>query len=253
MGLQSVRGRPRHGVLILAWLAAGIGAFATSDQPPLAPRVLVDGVVINVPQRTLFLMRGGDVVVHYPIAVGARGWPTFLGPFTLVVKETDPVWDVPVSIQEEQRRLGKPVLTRVRPGPTNPLGRYWLGLSVPGYGIHGTNAPASIGKFATHGCIRMGNEDIADLFARVEVGTAGLSIYEPLIVALRDGGLWLEAHRDGYGRDKRDGFAHVLAETRRLAPAMAMAVNHDLVRRILRERDGQARRIDVAGEHGIFR
>lgn len=152
MGLESVRyRRHRHRLLILAWLVAGLAASATSDLPPLAPLALADGIVVNVPQRMLFLMRGGNVAVRYPIAVGTRGWQTFLGPFTVIVKETDPVWDVPVSIQEEQRRLGKPVLTRGLPGPANPLGRYWLGLSVPGYGIHGTNAPASIGKFATHG------------------------------------------------------------------------------------------------------
>ena len=252
MGVYRIRDRRgRHRLLILACLAACGAALAATDTLHLVPSGLADGVVLNVPQRMLFLMRDGDVAARYPVAIGTRGWPTFIGPFTIVVKETDPVWDVPASIQEEQRQLGKRVLTRVRPGPSNPLGKYWLGLSVPGFGIHGTNAPDSIGKFATHGCIRMRAEDIDDLFARVQVGTPGVSIYEPIIVAVLDGGLWLEAHRDVYGADTRDAFAYVLAQAQSAAPALT--VHHDLVRRMLRERDGRVRRIDIPERHGIFR
>jgi L,D-transpeptidase ErfK/SrfK len=252
MGLHRFRGdRNRHRVLIVTGLAVCAAALTAADVPHLVPRALADGVVLNVPQRMLFVMREGDAAARYPIAVGTRKWPTFIGPFTILVKEVDPVWDVPVSIQEEQRLQGKPVLTRVLPGPSNPLGKYWLGLSAPGYGIHGTNTPSSVGKFATHGCVRLRAEDIEDLFARVEVGTPGLSIYEPMIVAVVDGELWLEAHRDPYGLDTRDGFGFVLEEALILAPALM--VDHDLVRRMLRERDGRARRIDVEPDHGIFR
>jgi hypothetical protein len=58
----------------------------------------------------------------------------------------------------------------VAPGPNNPVGTRWMGLSVRGYGIHGTNAPSSIGKAASHGCIRLGKVDLEDLYSRVEVG-----------------------------------------------------------------------------------
>jgi L,D-transpeptidase ErfK/SrfK len=252
MGLQRIRGdRGRHRFLILAGLAVCGAALGAADVPHLVPSALTDGVVLNVPQRLLFVMREGDVIARYPVAVGTRSWPTFIGPFTIVVKETDPVWDVPPSIQEELRQQGKAVLTRVLPGPNNPLGKYWLGLSAAGYGIHGTNAPDSIGKFATHGCIRMRADDIEDLFARIDVGTPGMSIYEPVVVAVVSGELWLEAHRDVYRLETREGFAAVLEQARRIAPALI--VHHDLVRRILRERDGRARRIDIARDHGIFR
>jgi L,D-transpeptidase ErfK/SrfK len=251
MGLQRIRGdRGRHRFLMLAGLAVSAAALVAADAPRLVPSALADGVVLNVPQRMLFVMREGDVAARYPVAVGRRSWPTFLGPFTIVNKERDPVWDVPLSIQEEQRQHGKPVVTRVLPGPDNPLGKYWLGLSAPGYGIHGTNAPASIGTFATHGCIRLRADDIDDLFARVEVGTPGVSLYEPLLVAVIDGTLWLEAHRDVYRLDTREAFPFVLEEARRLAPALN--VHHDLVRRMLRERDGRARRIDLDHVHGII-
>lgn len=252
MGVYRIRGPGRsQRLLILVAIAACGAALSAADVPRLVPSALADGVVLNVAQRMLFVMREGDVAARYPVAVGTAGWPTFLGPFTIISKETDPVWDVPVSIQEEQLQRGQKVLTRVLPGPANPLGRHWLGLSVSGYGIHGTNAPNSIGKFATHGCIRLRADDIADLFARVEVGMPGVSIYEPLLVAVIDAELWLEAHRDAYGLDQRDAFAYVLAEAQRAAPALT--VHYDLVRRMLRERDGRARRIDIASDHGIFR
>jgi hypothetical protein len=94
-------------------------------------------------------------------------------------------------------------------------------------------------------------DDIEDLFARIDVGTPGMSIYEPVVVAVVSGELWLEAHRDVYRLETREGFAAVLEQARRIAPALI--VHHDLVRRILRERDGRARRIDIARDHGIFR
>jgi L,D-transpeptidase ErfK/SrfK len=75
------------------------------------------------------------------------------------------------------------VKTRVPPGPDNPLGQYWIGLSLVGYGIHGTIASASIYQFRSHGCIRIHPNDIADLFGRVSLGTSGHIIYTPVLLA----------------------------------------------------------------------
>ena len=154
-------------------------------------------ITINVPQRMLFL-RDGDRVRGYPITVGSRAWRTPLGEFTVIDKETDPVWDVPVSIQREMEREGKPVITQMPASPANPLGAHWLRLSFPSIGIHGTNAPASIYRLASHGCIRMHPDDIAEVFDRVTIGTRGVIVYQPIIMAVMDGRVWLEAHRDGY-------------------------------------------------------
>jgi L,D-transpeptidase ErfK/SrfK len=219
-----------------------IGTTA-SDQPLLWPPALRSGILINIPQRLLFLIAGGDVVARYPVGLGRPDWPTFIGEFTIAIKEVDPVWDVPVSIQEELRLAGRPVVTRVPPGPANPLGKYWLGLSVAGYGIHGTNAPASISKFQTHGCIRMLAADIEDLFARVEVGTAGATIYEPIVMDDIDGALWMEAHPDIYRRDRRDLLGYVAIEAARLNPRASL--NTGVVKRLLKERRGRPERIDA--------
>jgi L,D-transpeptidase ErfK/SrfK len=166
-------------------------------------------ITINVPQRLLFL-RDGNHVNGYPIAVGTPAWPTPLGEFTIVDKETDPVWDVPVSIQREMEQEGKPVVARVPPSPANPLGAHWLRLSFRGIGIHGTNAPASIYRFGSHGCIRMHPDHIAAIFDRVAIGTRGVIVYQPIIMAVLDGHVWLEAHRDVY-RLAPDRFQYVRA------------------------------------------
>jgi L,D-transpeptidase ErfK/SrfK len=156
-------------------------------------------VVVNVPQRMLFVT-GPDGVHAFPIAVGRASWPTPRGTFTILTKEEDPTWDVPVSIQAEMQRAGKPVLHHVPPSPDNPLGAYWLGLSLAGIGIHGTNAPSSVYRITTHGCIRVHPDRIGEVFSMVEEGTEGEIIYQPLLVAVVQGRVYIEAHPDAYHR-----------------------------------------------------
>jgi L,D-transpeptidase ErfK/SrfK len=156
-------------------------------------------LTLNVPQRILFLASDGTVRA-FPVAVGRPTWRTPLGEFTVQTMEEGPTWDVPPSIQAEMRRQGHTPLTHVPPSPDNPLGEYWLGLSLPGIGIHGTNAPQSIYHVTTHGCIRVHPERMGELFDGVEVGTRGRIIYEPLLVAVVDERVFVEVHRDVYGR-----------------------------------------------------
>ena len=130
----------------------------TSINMTSAPTVLDAAglsIVITLPQRLLFHYVDGGLRAHYPIAVGLSDWQTPLGPFTIIEKEEDPTWDVPESIQEEMRLEGKRVLTKVPPGPDNPLGRHWLRLSFSGVGLHGTNVPSSVyrGTISTSGFI----------------------------------------------------------------------------------------------------
>jgi L,D-transpeptidase ErfK/SrfK len=170
------------------------------DNRHIAPDAAPNGVVINIPQRMLFHFSQGTVRATYPVAVGQAGWPTPLGPFSIIEMETDPTWDVPASIQNEMRRAGKPVVTHVPPGPANPLGKYWLRLSFGSIGVHGTTAPTSIYHFATHGCIRLHPEDIEDLFHYVEIGEPGETVYEPVLVAFDGATVFLEVHLDAYRR-----------------------------------------------------
>jgi L,D-transpeptidase ErfK/SrfK len=84
------------------------------------------------------------------------------------------------------------------PGPENPLGDYVMSLSIPGYGIHGTNFPWAIGRLVTHGCIRLYPEDIEKLFAMVALKTPVEMIYEPVKIGYRSGRIFAEVHPDIY-------------------------------------------------------
>jgi lipoprotein-anchoring transpeptidase ErfK/SrfK len=115
-------------------------------------------IIISIPDRKLALMEAGRVLRIFPTAVGAPKSPSPAGAFKIVERIPDPTWYTKGRI--------------VPPGKSNPLGTRWLGLSVKGYGIHGTNNPASIGHNASHGCIRMRNHDVEQLFEMVSVGDA---------------------------------------------------------------------------------
>lgn len=177
------------------------GESIVVDNRHIVPAVPDVSLVLNLPQRMLFHVVDGRLRAHYPVAVGLSDWPTPLGPFTIIEREENPTWDVPESIQEEMRREGRRVLTEVPPGPDNPLGQYWLRLSFGSVGLHGTNAPLSIYRVTTHGCVRLHPDDIADLFAHTAVGDAGRIIYEPVLAAVTpEGRVFLEVHPDAYRR-----------------------------------------------------
>jgi lipoprotein-anchoring transpeptidase ErfK/SrfK len=114
-------------------------------------------IVVSVPDRKLLLLEGERVLRVYDVAVGKRSTPTPEGRFTIINRVPNPTWYGPSGT--------------VAPGKDNPLGSRWMGLSAKGYGIHGTNVPSSIGKAASHGCVRMRRQDLEELFEMVTVGT----------------------------------------------------------------------------------
>ncbi|MBW3592794.1 MAG: L,D-transpeptidase/peptidoglycan binding protein [Actinobacteria bacterium] len=121
-------------------------------------------VVVRRGSRVLTLYRQTRFVARFRIAVGTPSYPTPLGRFRIVTKERNPTWNPPDSAWAAG-------MGPIPPGPGNPLGTRWMGLSIPGYGIHGTSAPSSIGTAASHGCIRMYIHQSEWLFERVSVGT----------------------------------------------------------------------------------
>ena len=115
-------------------------------------------LLVSIPDHQLALIEGGQVRKIYPVAVGKATTPSPTGTFRIVARVVDPTY----------YHEGKVIA----PGPRNPLGSRWMGLDRKGYGIHGTNAPQSIGKSASHGCIRMAKRDLEELFAMVKAGDA---------------------------------------------------------------------------------
>lgn len=216
------------------------------DNRHIVPNSLADGILINIPQRMLFHMRQGHVIQSYAVGLGRPDWPTPTGEFTVITKEENPVWDVPKSIQEEMRREGKIVQQRVPPCPENPLGKHWMGLSIGGYGIHGTIAPTSIYQFRTHGCIRLHPEDIAALFAEVSTGTPGLLLYQRLMVARLEDRIFLEVHRDIYRKEP-----NLLAELLAIVQASSLEplLDWEAAKAIIAKQEGVAREVTKRAAH----
>ena len=125
----------------------------TPAQTSPAPKRVI---VVSLEDRKLALVEDGQVKKVYTVAVGKPSTPSPAGTFTIERRVENPVY----------RHDGKVV----PPGPGNPVGTRWMGLSIKGYGIHGTNEPKSIGKAASHGCIRMGKADLEELYELVQVG-----------------------------------------------------------------------------------
>jgi L,D-transpeptidase ErfK/SrfK len=222
-----------------------VGQTLHLDNRHVAPSDLDDGLVINLPQRLLFLIRNKKVVTNYPVAPGRPSWPTPTGTFEVVEMTEKPTWYVPKSIQDEWARAGKVVKTSVPPGPGNPLGRNWIGLSFPSYGIHGTSAPLSIYDFQSSGCIRLHSDDAEELFGRLSVGDSGVIVYEPILLAhVNDGRVFLEVHRDVYNKKQilEASIQHV-AE----ANGFSEIVDWSKVASVIDRKDGLAEEIDLSG------
>jgi lipoprotein-anchoring transpeptidase ErfK/SrfK len=121
-------------------------------------------VVIRRGANELRYYEGAKLVRRFGVATGQAVYPTPTGTFTVVDKQLNPWWRPPDSPWAEG-------LKPIPPGPGNPLGTRWMGLSAPGVGIHGTPDDASIGYSASHGCIRMHISDAEWLFHHVNLGT----------------------------------------------------------------------------------
>lgn len=135
-------------------------APAAAAAEPQTSRAAVSGqsrrIVVSIPHRKLALVEGDRIVKIYPVAVGAAVSPSPTGEFKIVTRVTDPTYYSPGVV--------------IPAGDNNPLGPRWIGLSKKSFGIHGTNEPRSIGRRASHGCVRMRNEDVLELFERVRPG-----------------------------------------------------------------------------------
>jgi lipoprotein-anchoring transpeptidase ErfK/SrfK len=123
-------------------------------------------IVIDTPNTYLYYVLGGGKAIRYGIGVGREGF-TWSGVKSVERKAEWPDWVPPAEMLERQ-----PYLPRfMAGGPGNPLGARAMYLGGTVYRIHGTNQPSSIGKRVSSGCIRMLNEDVVDLYARVNLGT----------------------------------------------------------------------------------
>ena len=145
---------------LLAWvLAASSLALAqnlASDTTVQSNTRPIRQVLVSIPDRRLAVLENGKVLRTFSVAVGAPVSPSPAGQFVVANRISNPTYYHPGVV--------------IPAGSDNPIGPRWIGLSQKGVGIHGTNEPHSIGHAVSHGCIRLRNQDVEQLFAMVQVG-----------------------------------------------------------------------------------
>lgn len=143
-------------------------AIIQPSLPPLGdparflPQTAQISLTIKLADRRVYVYQGEELKSSYPIAIGRAGWETPTGEFAVREMLKNPTWEHPLTGEI------------VPPGPDNPLGNRWIGFWTDGtnaIGFHGTPKEETVGRAASHGCIRMFNEDILALFSLVKVGT----------------------------------------------------------------------------------
>jgi hypothetical protein len=177
VGLRPVVKKEQEGLAVRrqALFSELDSALTAGDRTPIRipfkhtkPSVTAAGfksvIVIERSSNQLVVWDGRHRWGTFGVATGQAIYPTPLGHFSIVTKQENPWWYPPASPWAQG-------LSPVPPGPGNPLGTRWMGLSAPGVGIHGTPDAASIGYSASHGCIRMRIPDAETVFAHVSVGT----------------------------------------------------------------------------------
>jgi len=165
-GRKVDRGAARHAMrsALAAGTRDGVRLAFVPVRPSVTAADLGSVIVIRRNSNSLTLYNGRTVVRTFRVATGQATYPTPVGRFDLVDKQYNPWWYPPPSPWATG-------LQPVPPGPGNPLGTRWMGLTAPGVGIHGTPDAASIGYSASHGCIRMYVPDAEWLFEHVDIGT----------------------------------------------------------------------------------
>ena len=152
-------------VLAAAATFAAQGQQQAPAPVPAPAHIAVRVIVVSLQDHKLALVEDGQLRKVYTVAVGKPTTPSPEGTFTIARRVVNPTY----------HHGDRTVL----PGPNNPVGTRWMGLSKTGYGIHGTNEPKSIGKSASHGCIRMAKADLEEFYALIAVGDQVQIVAQP--------------------------------------------------------------------------
>ncbi|MFN8615089.1 MAG: L,D-transpeptidase [Vampirovibrionales bacterium] len=192
--------RRGFGVALLVLLASQLTAQAVVVLPEYkaganaSVAIRNPSIFISVPNRRLYLLDSAQrVLKEYPVAVGKPGFPTPAGKHSIITLVKSPGFENPY----------KPVgASQIAPGSHNPLGTRWMGFKKVAhgeYGIHGTNQPESIGRFASHGCVRMHVSDAEDLFERITFGTPVTVSYDGTIIQIKGNQVIATVSSDPFG------------------------------------------------------
>lgn len=162
------------GAALVVGLAAATPAVARPDAVAFRGDYAPGTVVVKTRERKLYLVVEPGRAIRYPVGVGKAG-KQWTGATRINGKYRNPAWSPPADVKRDNPNIPDVIAGG---SPANPMGVAAMTLAGGEYAIHGTNRPGSVGGFVSYGCIRMYNDDITDLYARVSVGT-------PVVVVAR--------------------------------------------------------------------
>lgn len=140
------------------------GQTITVYNPGLSLNETITRVVANKKNETLYAYNGNKLVATYPTTVGSSATPSPHGTYKIVNKVKMPWYNATVGEGATAKKY------KIAPGPNNPVGVVWMGLSRPSYGLHGSPVPEGISRQASHGCIRLTNWDVLEVYANIKRG-----------------------------------------------------------------------------------
>ncbi len=212
------------------------GTVLTLPSLVILPETPDEGVVLNIPERAIYLFLNRQLAARYPVAVGMKTWQTPQGKYEILSRVKDPIWETPDEMvrREHSRRAD------VAGGADNPLGDRWMAwcevkATDSEVGFHGTNKPSCIGRTVSHACVRLYPECVHDMFERVYEGMPVYSIYEPVKLGRKDDAYYLSVSPDVY-----DTGAVSLARVQSLLQKVGLwdHVDHAKIARIVARQDG---------------
>jgi lipoprotein-anchoring transpeptidase ErfK/SrfK len=172
----------------------GAESLPPTPKPATSAQPFERRLVINIPSRTLWVYQGNKILRYFPVGVGRPGFMTPIGKYSIISKVIDPGWENPYLPK------GK---VRLAPGEENPLGTRWMGFYQKAggeYGMHGTDNPASIGKFSSHGCVRMRIRDAEALFELIDLGTPVEVVYQPVLIRKQGSSIRVIVYADRFAK-----------------------------------------------------
>jgi L,D-transpeptidase ErfK/SrfK len=227
---------------VLPWVP-GEGTEVTLPLSFIVPAEGLTGkenIVLNLAEFRLYhFIPEKNTVRAYSVGIGREGWqtPTTEARVTGVAK--DPSWTPPASIRREHAAMGDPLPSVVPPGPDNPLGKYAVRLSIPGYLFHGTNKKLGFGMRVSHGCVRLYAGDIEELATSVRPGIPVRIINHSVKAGWRDDQLFLEVHPQLEENEAHPiDFEKIIGEALARRPDVAVTVDWEKVTQAAKRKSG---------------
>lgn len=209
---------------------------------PDTPR---QGLVLNLPEMRIYYYpkpKQGEPpkVITYPVGIGRQNWQTPRGKTFISEKRKDPTWTPPASIRAEHAAKGDILPAVVAAGPDNPLGTRALRLGLPSYLIHGTNKPFGVGMRVSHGCIRMRQDDVEQLFDLIPRGETVRIINQPLKIGRFAGTLFMEFHSplEEDGLSFTDNLTNALTTAHQKLDFQTEGLSEAIIEAVVKEESG---------------